>query len=214
MIPAKLIIIEGEQGGEVFHLNGDCCTIGRSPDCTIHLTDYDVSRLHARIECAYGRYSLIDEGSTNGTFVNEKLVTEPVVLNHDDRIRLASTVLARFEDPNATPPVTLRMFQGILFDDSRREVVVNGRTVDPPLSASQYSLLQVLVRNRGRFVSHEEIAGAVWPDQQHITPEMIHTQVARLRKALADYGADQFIVTRRGMGYMYITPQEQNPQSL
>ncbi len=214
MIPGKLIIIEGEQGGEIFQLDGECCTIGRSPDCTIHLTDYDVSRLHARIECFHGRYTLIDEGSTNGTFVNDKPVTEPVVLNHDDRIRFASTVLTRFEDPNATPPVTPRMFYGILFDDIRREVVVNGRLITPPLSAIQYNLLLLLVRNRGRFVSHDEIAGAIWPDQQHITPEMIHTHVARLRKALADYDADQFIVTRRGMGYMYTASGEQNPQSL
>ena len=59
---------------------------------TIVLADPRVSGAHARLSLqSSGRYLLTDEGSTNGTAVNSRLVTEPVLLKDGDRVRIGGT---------------------------------------------------------------------------------------------------------------------------
>lgn len=55
---------------------GELVEIGRSPSNTITLKDAKVSRKHAQIHQAGGKYVLIDLESSNGTYVNDKKVSE------------------------------------------------------------------------------------------------------------------------------------------
>lgn len=50
-------------------------TIGRAPECEIILDEPMISRKHALIEAADGRYYITDLGSMNGTFVDGKKIT-------------------------------------------------------------------------------------------------------------------------------------------
>jgi pSer/pThr/pTyr-binding forkhead associated (FHA) protein len=45
-------------------------TIGRSADCLIQLEHFSVSKIHARVRWQAGAYSLHDEGSSNGSWVD------------------------------------------------------------------------------------------------------------------------------------------------
>ncbi len=73
-------------------------SIGRSPESEIVLDDRRISRRHAEIRLRLGRHTLYDLGSTNGTFVNGKRVTE-VALSEGDRITLgAATLVYRLEE--------------------------------------------------------------------------------------------------------------------
>jgi DNA-binding response OmpR family regulator len=204
-MPASLIVIRGANEGERFVLEECPCTIGRDAECHLALDAAGISRLHARIDRSYGQYTITDEGSTNGTFVNGERVQGEMLLTDGDEIQFASSVVARFDDPAATDQVDLRAlsFEGVRVDETRAEVFVNGQLVDPPLSPSQYALLACLVRREDEIVTREEIADAVWPDEEHITDQMIDTLVSRLRKRLARYDADHYVVTRRGFGLMF-----------
>ena len=53
--------------------------IGRSSSCEIVLGDDTVSRRHAQLRFVDGRWLLRDLGSSNGTYVNGRLVTEAEV---------------------------------------------------------------------------------------------------------------------------------------
>jgi len=53
--------------------------IGRSSACQIVLGDDTVSRRHAELRYDDGRWMLRDLGSSNGTYVNGRLVTEAEV---------------------------------------------------------------------------------------------------------------------------------------
>jgi hypothetical protein len=66
--------------------------IGRSSECDITLPDVNVSRRHAEIRRVEGGYALTDLGSTNGTEVNGKRVTE-AALADGDVIELGTTRL-------------------------------------------------------------------------------------------------------------------------
>lgn len=57
-------------GGQRVKLGPQAATIGRSADCTIHLTDTSVSRRHAELRPSGTGWAIVDLGSTNGTRVN------------------------------------------------------------------------------------------------------------------------------------------------
>jgi adenylate cyclase len=77
-----------EPGGRRFPLaNGQSWAIGRGDGCAVMLDSRSVSRLHALIQRRErGSYSLVDLGSRNGSFVNSRRVSVPVVLNDQDRL--------------------------------------------------------------------------------------------------------------------------------
>ena len=57
------------------------------------LDSRSVSRLHALIQRKdAGDYSLVDLGSRNGSFVNNRRVSLPVPLNHEDRLVFGEAV--------------------------------------------------------------------------------------------------------------------------
>jgi hypothetical protein len=93
----KLVVTQGPHIGSVFDLSTETVTIGRNPSNTIALTqDSTVSRRHARIVKSNDEYTIIDEGSANGTFVNGVRVTQSSIRSGDE-IQIGSTKL-RFEN--------------------------------------------------------------------------------------------------------------------
>ena len=94
---AALIVLQGVSLGTSIPLDQDSLIIGRGSDCDLRVDDNLASRQHARVE-RRGRggeepaYSLHDLGSTNGTFVNGKLVEDPHQLADGDKIRVGRHV--------------------------------------------------------------------------------------------------------------------------
>jgi hypothetical protein len=81
--------------GVVFPLQG-WITVGRAHTSDIVLDENYVSSTHARFVPRGQFYVVEDLGSTNGTFVNEKLVTE-AQLKLDSRVRIGETIF-RYEE--------------------------------------------------------------------------------------------------------------------
>jgi len=76
---ASLVLSTGER----VPVGDDGFTIGRLADCSLVLTDTNVSRMHAEINKSHGRWMLLDLGSTNGTTVNGTPISEIEVTNGD-----------------------------------------------------------------------------------------------------------------------------------
>lgn len=88
---------DAEQRGRRFALGDEDVTLGREVGNTILVGSDQASRRHARIFVSGGAHVLVDLDSTNGTFLNSKLVKEQT-LRHGDVIRIASTVLKYMVD--------------------------------------------------------------------------------------------------------------------
>jgi putative ABC transport system ATP-binding protein len=86
---ASLVTLSAGQPGDETEL-GQRYTIGRSPDNDLCLEEDIVSRHHARVERGGDGYVLVDLGTSNGTFVNGKKLTEPRLLQPYDRITIGS----------------------------------------------------------------------------------------------------------------------------
>lgn len=92
-----LTILAGQDEGRVFPIEGDEVWVGRGDDCQIVLADKDVSRRHACVIREGARLLLKDNGTKNGTFVNNRRVVEHE-LEPDDEIRLGPTLCLVFSD--------------------------------------------------------------------------------------------------------------------
>jgi hypothetical protein len=89
---AQLVVIEKGKPGRAFPLGKDRVIIGRLEESDLVLADPGVSRRHAEVRHADGRYVIVDLGSTNGTMVNEATIGERE-LEEGDRITIGHTVL-------------------------------------------------------------------------------------------------------------------------
>lgn len=76
-----------------YPLEGEVVTIGRQASCSIPIASPNLSRLHAELRFADGRWTIEDRGSTNGTKVNEELIVLPTVLQDGDLVHLGSVRL-------------------------------------------------------------------------------------------------------------------------
>ena len=80
------------QKGRTFEV-GEELTVGRAAGCQVTLDDTYVSQLHARVFTRDGQIFVEDLGSTNGTYLNRRKVTGPMVFQRGDRLQIGSTIL-------------------------------------------------------------------------------------------------------------------------
>jgi len=82
--PALVVRAGGGRAGESFRPSGERTRIGRSPDCEIFLDDVTVSRNHAVLVQSGGAFTVEDQGSLNGTFVNRKRIDNAPLREGDE----------------------------------------------------------------------------------------------------------------------------------
>ncbi|HLV23013.1 MAG TPA: GGDEF domain-containing protein [Polyangiaceae bacterium] len=90
-----VVIYTKEPGllGKRFVLDKNPIRIGRGADNHIVLEGDSVSRRHAHIERRADAWHVVDDGSTNGTYVNEEQIPKEALLNNSDRIKVGPTIL-------------------------------------------------------------------------------------------------------------------------
>jgi pilus assembly protein CpaF len=89
----KINVTEKGGSNQVYEFDEEVVSIGRVQGNEIILPRGNVSKRHARIELRHGQFLLSDTGSTNGTYVNGRRVTEKLRLHADDRIYIGDYIL-------------------------------------------------------------------------------------------------------------------------
>src|SRR2546423_97627 len=93
---ASVIIFQGGKLLRTVSLEQPSVLVGRRDDAEIALDHPSVSRNHARIYEAGGRWHVVDDGSTNGIKVNDRPLTK-ASLNHGDQIQVGAFAI-HFQD--------------------------------------------------------------------------------------------------------------------
>lgn len=94
MEPLSLTIRTGSEPGRELGLAGVRTVLGRDESCDVVIEDERASRQHAAIErLPDGRLAVHDLGSTNGTLVDGRRITSPVVLEGGETIQIGNTVI-------------------------------------------------------------------------------------------------------------------------
>ncbi|MFJ7930925.1 response regulator transcription factor [Peribacillus sp. NPDC096622] len=70
------------------------------------------------------------------------------------------------------------------------------------LSRNEFIILQLMMRRIGKIVSREDLMQALWNDEQFVDDNTLTVNVNRLRRKISGIGLEDFIVTRKGMGYL------------
>ncbi|MGI5864812.1 MAG: diguanylate cyclase [Myxococcales bacterium] len=89
---SALVVIHGDDLGRKFDLEREVTVIGRSSSCDIQVDQDSISRQHARIVHDSKGLSILDMGSTNGTFVNDELIEGSQRLRNGDLIKIGRTI--------------------------------------------------------------------------------------------------------------------------
>lgn len=88
----SLAVIAGAQAGTVFKITKPRVYLGRGTAADIQLRDAEISRRHAMIEIRGDEVTVVDQGATNGCYV-EGVRVESSVLDHQMEFTLGSTTL-------------------------------------------------------------------------------------------------------------------------
>lgn len=88
-------------GERVLPLHEGDNIVGREPDVDVRIDGPSVSRRHARLRISGAEVTVEDLGSTNGTFVGNRRISDVVALKNGDEVRFGSigAVCQRSADP-------------------------------------------------------------------------------------------------------------------
>jgi DNA-binding response OmpR family regulator len=90
--------------------------------------------------------------------------------------------------------------RGLKLHVTNSTIECNGQTAE--LSRNEFILLQLMMRNIGKIVSREDMMQALWNEDQFVDDNTLTVNVNRMRRKVTALGLEDFIVTRKGMGYI------------
>ena len=92
----------------------------------------------------------------------------------------------------------LNSYKGLQLNLDKKTVTIDGNPVS--LTPTEFSLLHLLMTNRGKVLSRQQVMDAVWTDVV-VTDQTVNVNITRLRKKLGPYARN--IVSRTGFGYVF-----------
>jgi two-component system KDP operon response regulator KdpE len=122
------------------------------------------------------------------------------------RIRAA---LRRSDRPGAAPPVLL--FGRLTVDLARRLITDDGELVH--LTPTEYDLLEALVTNPGKLLTHAWLLQRVWGPNYGDESHYLRVYVRQLRRKLRDdASAPLYILTEPAVGYRWLPDPDPDPE--
>ena len=97
------------------------------------------------------------------------------------------------------PDSDMLQYQGLMVNKTQKKVMIDGTEV--ALTKKEFEILILLLENKGRVFSREDILSQVWKDEAYVLDRTIDVNITRLRKKIGVYG--KHIVTRLGYGYCF-----------
>lgn len=92
-------------------------------------------------------------------------------------------------------------YQTLVIDITKKRVTIDGEEI--ALTKKEFEILLLLLQNKGRVFSREDILSRIWSDEVYVLDRTIDVNITRLRKKIGIYG--KRIVTRLGYGYCFET---------
>jgi diguanylate cyclase (GGDEF)-like protein len=171
--------------------------IGRGSDCAIVIDDHSVSRKHVRIEPRAQGYVAIDLGSTNGTFVNDRPITQRP-LEDGDYLRVGNCIYRFLAGGN---------IEAEYHEEIYRLAIIDGLTEVP----NKRYLLEFLNRELARSLRYQRPLAVLMFDidrfkvindeHGHLCGDYVLRElcgllrnVVRAEELLARYGGEEFVV--------------------
>ncbi len=194
---ACLVVIYGPDLGRKFTLTNQSLTVGRVDGCDIQVEEKEVSRNHCKVVCRDGQVSIHDLASTNGTYVDDKLV-DSATLENGDLIRIGGTILKFLASGNLESTYHEELFnlttrdgltqthnKRFLLDSLQREVGRSKRYGRP---------LSLMMMDIDHFKLVNDVFGHLAGD--YVLKRMVEAIKEHIREQdiMARFGGEEFVI--------------------
>ena len=89
---------------------------------------------------------------------------------------------------------------GVTLDSASCKVSANQKSVE--LTKNELRILSLLMQNAGTVVSRQRIQEELWQSDEFVDDNTLTVNISHLRNTLASIGVEDFVMTRRGLGYV------------
>jgi diguanylate cyclase (GGDEF)-like protein len=195
-----VVIYTAEPGllGKRFVLDRSPLRVGRGTDNHIVLEGDSVSRRHAHFERRGNEWYVVDDGSTNGTYLNEEQVPRDNVLANGDRIKVGPTILKFLSGLDAEAKYHEEIYRMTIVDGLTQ--IHNKRYLFEALDkelirARRYEReLSLVIFDIDFFKGINDQFGHLAGD--HVLRELARAVQERIRRdeVFARYGGEEFVI--------------------
>ena len=106
-------------------------------------------------------------------------------------------VLRRTHEPS--PGQQVLTFKSLQLNLDKKTVSIDDEEI--PFSKTEFEILALLLREKGRVFSRQELINRIWPRDVMVLDRTVDVNITRVRKKIKDYA--RHIVTRLGYGYFF-----------
>ena len=203
-----LTVTSGLEAGRVVGLApGTAVSLGRAFDCGVCFADRALSRVHATVQWLAGEYVIQDEGSRNGTFINNSRIDASTRLRNGDRITLGPHTILHFNLVSAEEEKALqRTYESAVYDGLTK--VFNRQQLDLRLLAMietaqrEAFALSLVIFDVDHFKRVNDTHGHQAGDEVLRSTARILLNGVRRSDLVARYGGEEFVLVVRGADAM------------
>lgn len=168
---AYLVLVVAGRVSQTFPLRGEL-ELGRDKSNGVVIADQKVSRHHARLQLLEGAFTLSDQASANGTYLNGVQITQPTRLKDKDRVAIGDTTFLF----TTSLPTSGLIDSPSLPVNPAPQAISRNLTSSAALALEQkplwvlvgclglmvVGLLLVVALMLGLFLGSSQVAGALW----------------------------------------------------
>jgi two-component system cell cycle response regulator len=188
---------DARQFGKRHVLGPDAVTMGRGSENTIVLENDSVSRRHCRIERRGRQYIVVDLESTNGTYVNDGLVTD-YQLRRGDQVKVGDTILKYLSGSDVEAQYHETIYKMTIVDGltgvNNKRFLLETLEREIPRARRHQRPLTLVMFDIDHFKNVNDSFGHLAGD--YVLKEMAQLVKSRLRPddVLGRYGGEEFAI--------------------
>ena len=114
-------------------------------------------------------------------------------------VRVRAVLRRTSDEGTASVEPQLLSYQGLEMNLSKKTVAIDGENI--PFTKTEFVLVQLLLEERGRVFSRQELIDRIWPKDVLVLDRTVDVNITRLRKKIGRFS--KCIVTRLGFGYYF-----------
>lgn len=96
--------------------------------------------------------------------------------------------------------VNLLEHNGVILNQHDNTIQYQNNQIE--LTKNEYRILQLLLENKTQIVSRDDLMMRLWETDSFVDDNTLTVNMTRLRKKLEGLGLNEFIITKKGIGYM------------
>ena len=91
-------------------------------------------------------------------------------------------------------------YKDLMFDVEKGIIKYNDKSIE--LTKNEIKIFTLLLKNKDKVVSRESLMMSLWDSDEFVTDNALTVNINRLRSKIKDLGIEDFIKTKKGIGYI------------